>query len=81
MSEIRATIADDEKQLRISLKAKLSKLWPGLITCGEAKNGLEAIELIENNSPDIAFLDTRMPGLSGIEVVKRLKKQICQKLL
>ena len=72
MSVIKAVIADDEKQLRISLKAKLSKLWPGLIICGEAKNGLEAIELIKKTSPDIAFLDIRMPGLSGIEVAKRI---------
>jgi len=46
VSEIKAVIADDEKQLRISLKAKLAELWPDLIICGEAKNGLEAIELI-----------------------------------
>jgi DNA-binding LytR/AlgR family response regulator len=72
VSKIKAVIADDEKQLRISLKAKLTELWPDLIICGEAKNGLEAIELIENNSPDIAFLDIRMPGLSGIEVAKKV---------
>ena len=72
MSEIKAVIADDERQLIISLRAKLAELWPELIICGEAKNGLEAIELIENNSPDIAFLDIRMPGLSGIEVAKRI---------
>lgn len=71
MRKIRAVIADDEDQLRVYLKAKLNNLWPDLIICGEAKNGPEAIELIEKNQPDIAFLDIKMPGLSGIEVAKR----------
>lgn len=72
MRQTKSIIADDERQLRISLRAKLAELWPELIICGEAKNGLEAIELIENNSPDIAFLDIRMPGLSGIEVAEKV---------
>jgi len=67
-----AVIADDEAQLRIYLKAKLANLWPELIICGEAENGLEALRLIESCRPAIAFLDIKMPGLSGIEVARKI---------
>ena len=67
-----AVIADDEEQLRIHLKSKLSDLWPELVICGEAQNGLEALEMIESCRPAIAFLDIKMPGLTGLEVAKRI---------
>ena len=72
MQEIKAIIADDEGQLRSYLKSRLSDVWPELIICGEARNGQEAIELIEKYRPHIAFLDIRMPGLSGIDVAKKI---------
>lgn len=72
MQEIRAIIADDEKQLRSHLKSMLSKVWPDLKICGEARNGREALELVEKERPDIAFLDIRMPGLSGMEVAGKV---------
>ena len=68
----KAIIADDEKELRAYLKALLSEIWPELIICGEAKNGKEALELVESNRPQIAFLDIRMPGLSGMQVAQRI---------
>lgn len=68
----KAIIADDEKELRIYLKSILSEIWPELVICGEAKNGKEALELVESKRPQIAFLDIRMPGLSGMEVAKRI---------
>ena len=70
-----AVIADDEEQLRIHLKSKLNLLWPELTICGEAANGLEALELIETFCPAIAFLDIKMPGLTGIEVASKMKTQ------
>ena len=72
MAEPKAVIADDEEQLRFYLKSKLVRLWPELIICGEAQNGLEALEVIKKHQPDIAFLDIRMPGLSGLEVAKEI---------
>jgi DNA-binding LytR/AlgR family response regulator len=68
----KAIIADDEKELRTYLKTLLSEIWPELMICGEAKNGKEALELVESKQPQIAFLDIRMPGLSGMEVAKRI---------
>jgi len=72
MADPTAIIADDEEHLIIHLKSKLADLWPELTICGEAKNGLEALELIESCRPAIAFLDIKMPGLSGIEVAQKI---------
>jgi DNA-binding LytR/AlgR family response regulator len=74
MTQTRAIIADDEEQLRIHLKSQLSDLWPELVICGEAGNGKEALELIESYRPEVAFLDIKMPGLSGMEVAKRIAR-------
>ncbi len=67
-----AIIADDEEELRAYLKSSLAEVWPELVICGEARNGKEAIDLVESKQPQIAFLDIRMPGLSGMEVAKRI---------
>ena len=75
MADLEAIIADDEKQLRIYLKSKLADLWPELIICGEAENGLEALKLIESSRPAIAFLDIKMPGLTGIEVAQKISAE------
>jgi DNA-binding LytR/AlgR family response regulator len=72
MANLEAIIADDEEQLRTYLKSKLAKHWPELIICGEAENGLEALKLIDTCRPAIAFLDIKMPGLSGIEVAQKI---------
>ena len=72
MEQSKAIIVDDEEQLRRYLRSQLSQVWPDLIICGEAKNGQEALELIEQCQPEIAFLDIRMPGLSGLEVAKEI---------
>jgi DNA-binding LytR/AlgR family response regulator len=72
MNEIRAIIADDEAPLRQSLRRRLSEVWPELVVCGEAKNGEEALALIERHHPQAAFLDIRMPGLTGLEVAGRI---------
>jgi len=72
MANPKAIIADDEEQLRIYLRSKLSGLWPELDICAEAENGLKALELIDKKRPEIAFLDINMPGLSGLEVAKNI---------
>lgn len=68
----KAIIADDEKELRTYLRKQLADVWPELDICGEAKNGEEAVELIEAEEPDIIFLDIKMPGLNGMEVARRI---------
>jgi DNA-binding LytR/AlgR family response regulator len=68
-----ALIADDEPLLREHLREKLAALWPELVIAGEAANGNEAAELIATLKPDIAFLDIKMPGQTGIEVAQGIE--------
>jgi DNA-binding LytR/AlgR family response regulator len=64
---VRGVIADDERLMRDQLKA-----WPELQIVGEAKNGLEAVDLVAQHHPDVVFLDIRMPGLSGVDAARRI---------
>lgn len=68
----RAIIADDEEELRKYLKTMLESAWPDLEICSEAKNGVEAVEQIIAHKPDIAFLDIKMPGMTGLEVAREI---------
>jgi DNA-binding LytR/AlgR family response regulator len=70
-----AMIADDEAPMRDLLRARLAAVWPELRIVAEAANGVEAVELGEQHQPDIAFLDIRMPGMSGIEAARHLYRR------
>jgi DNA-binding LytR/AlgR family response regulator len=69
---VRVLIADDENHLAEHLRTRLSALWPGIEILPLAGNGLEALRAIEEESPEVAFLDIRMPGLTGLDVARRL---------
>ena len=71
--KLRIVIADDERPARNFLKTLLESFKDAEIV-GEAENGAEAIEIIENTKPDLALLDLQMPEVSGLEVVKLLRK-------
>ena len=73
---MKAVIAEDEPLLAKHLKSRLAALWPQLEIAGMAANGIEARDMIEDLRPDIAFLDIRMPGLSGLEVVQMLSPEV-----
>src|SRR5690242_10110740 len=64
-------IVDDEKPAREEL-AFLLKSFPEVNVIAQGKNGLEAINLIKEHSPDVVFLDVQMPGLDGFGVIKKL---------
>jgi DNA-binding LytR/AlgR family response regulator len=68
----RALIADDEPNLAGDLRDRLRSMWPELEVLPLAANGLEALRAMEEDEPDIAFLDIRMPGLTGIELARRI---------
>ena len=68
----RAVLADDERLMREQLRARLAEAWPELDIVAEAKNGLEAVQLVQEHRPDIVFLDIRMPGLTGVEAAKQI---------
>ena len=71
----RALIADDEAHLAEHLRARLAEAWPELEILPLAANGLEALRAINEEEPDVAFLDIRMPGLTGIELARRIDTQ------
>ena len=68
----RALIADDEAHLAEHLRARLQHFWPALGFLPLAANGVEALRALNEEEPEIAFLDIRMPGLTGIELAKRI---------
>ncbi|PXX35322.1 LytR/AlgR family response regulator transcription factor [Undibacterium pigrum] len=71
-----ALIAEDEAILRQELQTALAQLWPELEIIATVDDGIKAAQAIAELRPDIAFLDVRMPGLSGIDVA-RLAQHPC----
>ena len=67
-----ALIADDEAHLAEHLRARLAHLWPALEVLPLAANGVEALRSINEHAPEVAFLDIRMPGLTGLELAGRI---------
>ena len=68
---ISTIIVDDEKPARDEL-AFLLKAFPEINIIGQGRNGVEAVALIKEHSPDLVFLDVQMPGLDGFGVLKKL---------
>jgi two-component system LytT family response regulator len=68
---MKALIVDDERLARQELR-RLLGAHAGIEIVGEARNGEEALERIQQESPDLVFLDIQMPGLSGFDLLERL---------
>jgi DNA-binding LytR/AlgR family response regulator len=71
-ARITALIADDEPLMLGRARKLIDEAWPELDIVAECDNGLTAIERFEALQPQIAFLDIRMPGASGLEVAARI---------
>ena|SRR5947209_857218 len=71
-SAVRVAICDDEPSVR-----RLVWLWveatPDLEPIGEATEGLEAVELVEREQPDVLVLDLEMPGHSGVFAIEQIR--------
>lgn len=67
-------IVDDEVLVRVGIRSMLTWEDYECEIAGEASNGAEALELVEKVSPDMMLLDLTMPGMDGIEVIKRVRK-------
>ena len=63
-----AIVAEDEALLRNALVELLHVSWPQLRIVAECEDGASALEAIAEHKPDVAFLDIRMPGLTGMDV-------------
>jgi len=71
-SRVTALIAEDEPLMRERLKDKLGEVWPDLAVVAEAEDGDQAVAMFDEHNPDIAFLDIRMPGRSGLDVAAEI---------
>ncbi|HKO67084.1 MAG TPA: LytTR family DNA-binding domain-containing protein [Burkholderiaceae bacterium] len=69
---MKAIIADDEPHLAQYLRDKLARLWPELQIVAMVDSGPAAAAAIAECAPDIAFLDIRMPGATGLQVAEQL---------
>ncbi len=65
---VTCVIAEDEQLFRDALLAMLRQEWPDLDVLAACEDGGAALEAIGEHRPDVAFLDIRMPGLTGLEV-------------
>lgn len=71
---IRTLLVDDEPLARAGLRALLAG-EPDIEVVGEARDGPEAVERILSDQPDLVLLDVQMPGMDGIEVVRRVSEE------
>lgn len=67
---MKAIIADDEQHLADDLQRRLAKLWPELEIVAVLHDGVAAEQALSELKPDIAFLDIRMPGQSGLDAAR-----------
>ena len=70
----RIVIVDDHEIVREGIRTLLAKMRPDWEISGEAADGLQAIQMIRDLSPDVVVLDLTMPGISGFETAARLRK-------
>src|SRR3982750_4172533 len=68
----RGVLADDEALMRDQLRARLPEVWPELEIVAEAKNGAEAVEMVEEHRPEVVFLDIRMPVKTGVQAAREI---------
>jgi DNA-binding LytR/AlgR family response regulator len=70
MKQPTAIIAEDELPQRQELRTLLAQLWPELDIVAECDDGLAALSALAEHRPQVAFVDIRMPGVSGLEVAR-----------
>lgn len=68
-----AVLIEDEALPRADLRERLAQLWPELHIVGEAEDGPQGLALLHAQRPDVAFVDIRLPGLSGLELAQAVR--------
>ena len=69
-------IVDDEPHIRMLIEQTLEELEDEGVEFLTAENGEQALGIIESEKPDMVFLDVMMPKLNGMEVCRRVKKEL-----
>lgn len=75
MSHVTALIAEDEAPQRRALQQQLRAAWPELDVVAVCEDGVSALEAVTQHRPQVAFLDIRMPGVSGLDVARQVVAQ------
>jgi PAS domain S-box-containing protein len=75
MSSLRIVVVDDHEAIRRGIRAVLSAR-PEWTVCGEAENGLEAIEKAKSIRPDVVLMDVAMPRMDGLQATKIIRSQV-----
>jgi DNA-binding NarL/FixJ family response regulator len=74
LKHVRILLADDHKLVRAGFRAMLAGLQ-NVEVVAETGDGAEALQLIREHRPDIAFVDITMPSLTGLEVARRVSAE------
>ena len=74
--EQKLLIVDDEAHIRMLLEQTLEELEDEGVNFFTAENGEEALEIIQAENPQLVFLDVMMPKMNGMEVCRRVKKEL-----
>ena len=74
--EQKLLIVDDEAHIRMLLEQTLEELEDDGVSFFSAENGEQALEIIQTENPQLVFLDVMMPKMNGMEVCRRVKKEL-----
>ena len=73
---IKVLLVDDEPFIRQGLRVLVDWEGYGFEIAGEAANGIEALEILKQEEIDVVFADLKMPGMGGLEMIEKAKKEI-----
>jgi len=74
--EQKLLIVDDEAHIRMLIEQTLEELEDEGVTFFTAENGEQALEIIQEEKPQLVFLDVMMPKMNGMEVCRKVKKEL-----
>ena len=77
---IKTLIVEDNDTFRQTLRSLLCSLFP-LMTFDEARDGEEALQKLSAFSPDLIFMDIRLPGENGLEITKKIRSSHCRAII
>ena len=75
MNPYKIMLVDDEEEVRTSIIRKIDWQDAGFEVIGDAENGKEALEKIEQNEPDVVLTDIRMPYMDGLEMAENIRQR------